>query len=124
MDTRTRKNIAALKWASDNPIRAKANRTLHNHRIMHKDAIIKITISEIENLFRESTHCPLCGIKYSNESRQTVQSLDRLNNERELRVDNVWVICNKCNATKQDRTMEEFYEYCQMVVNTWSMRVA
>lgn len=124
MSSKSQKNIVAKQWNIDNPIRAKANRTLHNHKIMHKDAIINITITEIENLFRESTHCPICGIEFSSVNRQTTQSLDRLDNEKELRVDNVWVICNKCNATKQDRTLKEFIDYCKMVVDKWSMKMA
>jgi hypothetical protein len=44
-------------------------------------------------------------------------SLDRLDNEDVIRKDNILILCYKCDATKRDRTMEEFLSYCGAVVS-------
>lgn len=43
-------------------------------------------------------------------------TLDRLDNEEVIRSDNVLILCYKCNATKRDRTLKEFLDYCRVVV--------
>ena len=42
-------------------------------------------------------------------------TLDRLDNEKVIRTDNVLILCYQCNATKRDRTLKEFLEYCRAV---------
>ena len=42
-------------------------------------------------------------------------TLDRLDNEKVIRNDNVLILCYKCNATKRDRTLKEFLDYCRAV---------
>jgi hypothetical protein len=43
-------------------------------------------------------------------------TLDRLDNEEVIRRDNILILCYKCNATKRDRTLNEFLDYCNAVV--------
>lgn len=43
-------------------------------------------------------------------------TLDRLDNESVIRKDNVATLCYRCNATKRERTLKEFLEYCNAVV--------
>jgi len=102
------------------PHRYSGVKALLSHKT--KGMNVLITNDEIESLYKNTTHCPICGVKLSNKSRGNTPSLDRINNENELRIDNVWIICGKCNTTKQDRTLEEFYEYCKMVVEKWPMK--
>jgi len=45
----------------------------------------------------------------------TSPTLDRVNNEDVIRKDNILILCYKCNATKRDRTLEEFVGYCSAV---------
>jgi hypothetical protein len=65
-----------------------------------------------------------CGCKLSHDTpygerglipKTNHPILDRINNETVLRLDNVEIICWKCNSTKLNRTKEEFYEYCRDV---------
>ena len=105
------------KWSRENPIRIRALNTIKHHS--NKNNIINISVDEVVDLLEKSVYCPICGQKFTstiNGHQRNAPSLDRLNNEKELRVDNVWVICRKCNSTKLDRTMKEFYEYCNNVV--------
>jgi len=80
---------------------------------------MNITIPQLETLFKESKVCPICGVTYITEygvgHSNISQSLDRINNESELRLDNVWIICQRCNAMKGDFTMKEFVDYSKLV---------
>jgi len=78
---------------------------------------ILISKSEVVYMFETTTHCPICGVKLAttlgkcNES----PSLDRIDNENEIRSDNVWIICNRCNSLKRDMTMREYIEHSRMI---------
>ena len=52
----------------------------------------------------------------------TSPTLDRLDNENVIRSDNVLVLCYQCNATKRDRTLSEFFDYCNAVVTKFVTR--
>ncbi len=83
---------------------------------------VALTIKELRNIATRTKVCPICGvtIDYSRGKGTILDnspSLDRINNENVLTKDNVWIICNKCNRTKSNRTLKEFVEYCQMVAS-------
>ena len=41
--------------------------------------------------------------------------MDRLDNEKVIRSDNILILCYQRNATKRDRTLKEFLDYCWAV---------
>jgi hypothetical protein len=49
-------------------------------------------------------------------------TLDRLGNENEIRSDNILILCYQCNATKRDRSLKEFLEYCRAVATRFHSR--
>jgi hypothetical protein len=88
---------------------------------------INITIDELEILAKNTTNCPICSVKldYSvgtknNRAQKNSPSLDRINNEKILNKNNIWIICYNCNSTKRNRTMEEFIKYCTIVSNKFN----
>jgi 5-methylcytosine-specific restriction endonuclease McrA len=70
-------------------------------------------------LFKTTKTCPICGITFTDNYKHgninTTQTLDRINNENEINISNVWVICYKCNTIKGDFTMKEFVDYSKLV---------
>jgi hypothetical protein len=99
--------------------RERAKATLDHHK--KSGNIISITRDELELLYNAASTCKICGRKLtleygSGKILKSSPSLDRINNEDELRVDNIQIICNCCNATKRNRTMKEFIEYCELVI--------
>lgn len=106
------------KNRNKNVNRERAGSAIDAHR--RKGHITLITKSELKVMFDKTTQCPICGKEFSSEYGvgkilNSSPSLDRINNELELRPDNVWVICSECNRTKGQRTMKEFYDYCKMI---------
>lgn len=83
---------------------------------------VTITTAELRDIAIKTEVCPICGgtLDYSRGKGTILDnspSLDRKNNEDVLTKDNVWIICNKCNRSKSNRTIKEFIDYCQMVAS-------
>ena len=97
-----------------------ARRTINYHKL--KGFIVNITIDELEQLAKKTEYCPICNNKlnweYGSKKKYKVKNispaLDRKNNSNTLTLKNVWIICCRCNLTKQDRTLKEFIDYCRM----------
>jgi hypothetical protein len=112
--------------------RAQKSINKHSHRIWARNTLfdhnkkgykINIKLNDLEKLAKETIHCLFCktpldwsrgkkgGPKYNSPS------LDRMNNEKNLTLNNVMIICKQCNASKQNRNLEEFVSYCKNIEN-------
>ncbi len=92
--------------------------TLYRHRM--NGYKILLTHKELLEIIEKTTHCIYCGLELDWKAPRKVNvfpSLDRIDNEKVLRKDNVQIVCRRCNVTKRDRTHAEFLEYCNLVVN-------
>ena len=103
-------------YAKDNPRRRWAVACLAGHR--RRGFAIGMSAEELYQLAAKADHCYICGteLNWQLQSKGRIKSnspsLDRLDNERALRSDNVSILCYRCNATKRDRTLREFVRYC------------
>jgi 5-methylcytosine-specific restriction endonuclease McrA len=105
-------------YKKNHPEKVRAMYALKNHR--KKGYKTTVTTAFVESLFINTTHCSLCGrelfSEYGSGLTKASKSLDRINNETELREDNIWIICYDCNSIKRDKTLVEFIEYCKNIV--------
>jgi len=113
------------EWRKENYHRYWVNATLGNHK--RKGHIINIKPDELEQLAKNTNYCPICGIKIKwymggKNKKPNSPTLDRIENKNEININNIQIICDKCNVTKQDRTMKEFVEYCAKVSNRFAMK--
>lgn len=118
-------NARSNKWSKNNPIMHWTHSVLSNHR--RRGYLVSITNNQFTELAKKTPNCSIClrQLSWSSEGKNgrpqlNSPSLDRINNEKELRLDNVQVICWLCNLTKSSRTMQEFIDYCKMVANRFS----
>jgi len=99
-----------------------------HHKI--KGHIFEVSFDEMVKLCHESKNCKICHIPVSWDyvqsgiTARTQQSptLDRTNNEKVLRKDNIQILCLRCNVTKGDRTMKDFIEYCNNVAERFLIK--
>ena len=109
---------------NENCFRSWSARTLNSHK--HKGYLINVSIDELYKLSVETKICKYCGKTLSYDfgnkgtSRDFSPSLDRINNEKELNINNIQIICYDCNATKRGRTHDEFVEYCEMIAKKFN----
>jgi hypothetical protein len=97
-------------WATD---------TISNHR--SRGIKVEVTIPFLKELAGNTPNCMLCGIEFHWFNRNgkiapDSPTLDRVDNEKIITESNIMIICRKCNTTKQDRTFNEFVEYCRMII--------
>ena len=107
------------EWSKKNRYINWARNTLRSHKT--RNYIVEITINELTKVAKQIHYCPLCNTKLDWEVGTGFNSnsptLDRTNNEKILTLSNTQIICHSCNTTKHNRTMKEFIEYCEMIVN-------
>lgn len=105
-----------------NPIKRWATSTISGHK--KRGCEIRFTTQELIELAEQTTHCKYCGkeIVYKPYEEVPVRnrpSMDRINNDTELRIDNIQIICNGCNISKGQMTHDEFILYCKNIASRW-----
>ena len=111
----------------EDPIKAAIWKTISGHR--HNGLRVEFTSNEflahIMNNFDNLKYCAICGkeLAWKKEDRRkdkaTTPSFDRIDNEDFLTLDNVQVVCYRCNTIKSDKPMAVFIEYCRNVVKRY-----
>jgi len=107
------------RYLTSHPHRIWSQQTLAGHRQM--GYIINISINELTELSKVSPVCNMCGkelcwtVKGRKHAHHDSPSLDRINNEKELKNNNIQIICHQCNTTKGTRTYNEFIDYCSII---------
>jgi hypothetical protein len=96
-------------YMSLDPYKRWAYYTIKGH--IHHGYIVNIDINYLIDLAKNIKYCPICKnemiCKLGNGHNLNSISLDRLHNENELNVNNIQIICNRCNMIKSNSTLEE-----------------
>ena len=108
-------------WSLNNSEAVWAKGTIRNHR--KKGIVVLIKDKELAEVAKKSRECSFCGIplrwgqgKYGRGNIvRNSPTLDRLNNENYMTMDNIALICYSCNTTKGTRTLKEFKDYCILI---------
>lgn len=117
-----RKNFAEYhrKWCKDHLYRKWAQATLRYHRSKYN---VDMNVNILEERAKQTTRCELCGIELQWAIGHGISSesptLDRRDNGDTLTADTTMIICRRCNASKQDRSLAEFVEYCNTILEKW-----
>jgi len=93
-------------------------KTLANHKYFGYK--ISITLQELMDYAMIIDRCEYTGIELDwfvkNKPADNSPSLDRLNNENELRLDNIRIVCKKINTMKQNLTFKEYLNHCKFMI--------
>lgn len=108
------------EYARKNSKRRWALACLAGHR--RRGFTIEMTSEELFQMASKTDVCFICGCRLdwqlgnNGKMNRCSPTLDRLDNESVIRRNSVAILCCRCNATKRERTMREFLEYCNSVV--------
>lgn len=102
-------------WCERNSRKCWASGTIWFHG--RQGIKIKIDRESLIDLALNAFHCVICDTELDwsrnkGSVRQNSPTLDRVNNEEEIRIDNIQILCHKCNIIKSDMPMKEFIAYC------------
>jgi hypothetical protein len=102
------RKISIKKSQQKYPFRTWAQHTLSSHK--RKGIIVTLTREQIENIAIKIISCPLCNctLTYSKEFSDCSASLDRIDNDKSLSIDNAQILCYRCNNAKRTMSMNEF----------------
>jgi len=56
-----------------------------------------------------------------NQKNTVSATLDRINNENHMSIDNVQILCHSCNTAKGTKPMEEYIDHCKFIANKFAM---
>ena len=93
--------------------------TLSNYRQAGYEVLIENT--ELEEKACQARFCDICGCELDwmpdkGVTKPMSPSLDRIHNGAMVCMENTQIICHLCNVTKGPRSMDEFIEYCKLVI--------
>jgi len=106
------------RWRNNNPKRSWIYGTLGGHK---KDGHkIMIDIESLYNIILYIENCSICNktLNWRHKGRgpkPDSPTIDRINNDNEININNIMIICNQCNTTKGSRTFKEFIKYCHYI---------
>lgn len=121
------------KYRLENRYQTWAESTLSDHK--RSGFVISITKRELIGIAEKSKLCYLCELPllWCESDKMLLftnlpilsdkilkgwfPSLDRIYNENELRHDNIAICHLKCNIAKGTQTLNEFLDFCQLVIN-------
>jgi len=111
------------EYRRNNPIKAWCSRTIRDHKRYCK--ILFTAVKSLYPIAKDTKYCPIYNIKLDWEfgkgkAQSNSPTLDRKDNKKILTLDNIWIICRRCNTTKQDRSMEELYKWCKNFMNKFN----
>jgi 5-methylcytosine-specific restriction endonuclease McrA len=111
------------KWRNKYPLYS----WIHTSRDKHKrnGYIITFTSKEFVEKFKHITNCPYCGINLDftpNSLKQLCNrpTLDRINNENIMTLENVQILCHTCNTAKGSMPHKIFINYIKKIVSRCS----
>jgi hypothetical protein len=80
---------------------------------------VRFSVGELMEIAYRTDSCPSCGKHLDwgygtkgQKAQHNSPSLDRLNNEIVMTMDNIQIICYQCNVGKISQTNEQFYAHC------------
>jgi 5-methylcytosine-specific restriction endonuclease McrA len=115
-------SVKKYRENENNKYKLFASSTFNDHK-RYKQFIVNITKYEIEQLALNTNKCIYCDIElnYNRGKKYKTMlnspSLDRTNNEKEININNIQIICHRCNTIKHDMTHKEFVIYCKTIVD-------
>lgn len=105
----------SVKWGDDNPIRKKAHRMIYGIKSRkNKDGIEadleNINLEYIFGILKDLKFCECCGRKFG-YGRGSVSydspSIDRFDSDKGYTIDNINIICWRCNNIKNSSTIDD-----------------
>lgn len=113
-----RQVASTAKWRKAHPNHYWAMRCVADHR--KKGFDVRIGPKVLASIRRETSRCSMCGeLMKVGGGKMTMLSptLDRIDNGSVITEDTIWIVCHRCNTTKLDRSLDEFVDYCRMIVD-------
>lgn len=111
------------KFAIENPKLLWARQTINRHKRSKFD--VQFTSEELLEFIKDKETCAICEDtldwmqRNGNGKHLKRASLDRIANEKVMNLNNIQILCLRCNRAKQTMAMQEFIDYCHTVADKY-----
>lgn len=116
-----------IEYNKKNPHWVWAKSSIKNHK--KNGFIINITLEELINFAKKQRYCYICGKKLRWEQGSTdgklchsSPTLDRANNDQEINISNIQILCHRCNRMKGELSMGDFVIFCGEVYRKFNSK--
>lgn len=101
-------------------LKDRVTRWAYSTRTQHKSrgCTINFSVNDLVELAISNPTCYYCNDLlswYNNTTKDNSPTLERLNNDKYLFMDNIAIACHLCNRTKGIRDFNEFTNYCTSI---------
>jgi len=111
-----RKRIAHNRWADKNPHLRWAHTSMYSHK--RRGFRLLFSYQELKMLAEQTMECGYCGGKLLYNRQTSLMerpTLDRTEGDIVVRLEDVQIICHRCNVSKSNRTHSEFVHFCKLI---------
>lgn len=98
-------------WRKNNPDKIKASNAIRRKR--YKGYSSSITRNQVLDLLETQKACAACKTEFNEEVKATLDHKIPISKGGAHDKDNLHLLCFPCNASKKDKTWEEFLEWNQ-----------
>lgn len=108
---RTKKQGMFLSWA---------NNVIYNHR--QRKIEILCDADDLAQKAQSTISCEICQrtLSWGTVNTDLSPTFDNRDCLSTIRLDQCLILCNQCNRTKSNRTLDEFVIYCHEVINQFN----
>jgi hypothetical protein len=102
--------LASTETKNSNPKWFWAYLSLYNHKRLGYQ--VQMSTEELYGYAKNIDSCEDCGVEltwgYGHGQNAGTPSLDRRDNDGPVKIDNIAIVCKKCDSVKRDKTMAEW----------------
>jgi len=119
LDYRIKDALKTKIWQEQNKDKVWINRTFRSHK--NRDISFLFSKEQLKELIRKPIICKICGSLLDINSKKghgfspnciTVDIIDR---KKDATIDNIQIVCGKCNLSKSQMSMDEFRGWIKTV---------
>jgi hypothetical protein len=113
-------NTRKRNYRNAHPIETWANATLNEHK---RKFNVEISQDDLVAIAKNTPRCQICDIllkwEYGKGRQMNSPTLDRKYNEDHINKDNIMLLCNRCNVSKGNGTLQEYIDHCKKVASIY-----
>jgi len=106
----------------NNSIKAWVVRSFCGHK--KRGFVVDISVNDLIERAENTNECPRCGVKFDWKNGRHLKNWQMpciacLTHNQTLTLENIEIICKKCNTQQNNDSLEEFFSYCRQFINLY-----
>ena len=82
--------------------------------------VVLFDIDKLQDIIKYHPPCAICGAELEwfpyGKNKWLSPTLDRINNEKYMTLENTQILCSQCNTSKLNRTQQQFIDHMKFIL--------